>query len=267
MDLFYILLGILQGFVEWLPISSKTVLLLFSSYVLGYSLASSYTLSLALQAGTVASALSYFWRNVVRVFRERWLLRFLIISTIATGVVGVPLYMISERILRGSFELEIPTMIIGLILVIQAFISMKTRSWMGRSEKYKDPRSIGFRESLLFGVVQGIAALPGVSRSGATVTALLLLGYSLEDSMRLSFIASIVANSGALATVYLFSEGSQVLHDIQSIIAAFLVSAVVGFLTIGALLRLAARYRSYMTLAMGLITIAIALIISLHRFL
>ncbi|MEZ0289690.1 MAG: undecaprenyl-diphosphate phosphatase [Sulfolobales archaeon] len=258
MDLYYLFLGLIQGFVEWLPVSSKTVLLLFSAYVFGKSLSASYTISIALQGGTVASAAAYFRRDLLRILREIWLLRFLLIATITTGVVGVPLYLVSERILEKTSRVEIPTIVIGVILTVQAVIASRIKS-----SSVKSASSISLVESILFGIVQGVAALPGVSRSGATLALLLLLGYGLDDAMRLSFLASILANSGALATAYLFSRETlaTATHDMTILIISFTISSVVGFLTIGSLISLASRYRYKMTLAMGLATIALGVLL------
>ncbi|HWQ17631.1 MAG TPA: undecaprenyl-diphosphate phosphatase [Sulfolobales archaeon] len=261
MDLQYIILGIVQGIAEWLPISSKTALLLLSAYVFGYSLAASYDIGLALQGGTVASSTLYFWRSLARIFSEKWLLRFLLISTIVTGLIGVPLYLVARRLLEGSIDPGIPMLIIGLALIVQALLSGKT----GKNEGVgKGVREIGLRDSIIFGVFQGIASLPGVSRSGITMATLLYLGYRVDDALRLSFIASIPANLGALATVALFDRETINIISPGGVIQALAISALVGYISIGVLLKLASKYRSMFTLAMGILTIIIGLAITIR---
>ncbi len=261
MDLQYIILGIVQGVTEWLPISSKTVLLLLSAYVFGYSLAASYDIGLALQGGTVASSTMYFWRSLVRVFRDKWLLRFLLISTIVTGLVGVPLYLAARKLLEGSIDPGIPMLIIGLALIAQALLSRKPSKISNTSKRASE---IGLRDSIIFGVFQGIASLPGISRSGITITALLYLGYRVDDALRLSFIASIPASLGALATVAVLDRETITIISPGGVIQALAISALVGYISIGILLKLASKYRSMFTLAMGIFTIIIGLAITIQ---
>ncbi len=244
-------LGLLQGITEWLPISSKTVVLLASAYIYGYTLATSYNLGLSLQGGTVAAAATYFWRDLARVFRDRWILWFLVISTIFTGVVGVPIYILSRKLLEEFLNPGLLMIIVGFLLILQVLISRRTRGYGKTMER------IGLRDSIVFGCVQGLAAMPGVSRSGVTIVALLYLGYRLESAMRLSFIASIPANLGATAVVYLLDREALYIAPTQDIAVAFIATATVGMATIGLLLRLAARYRVKLTAGMGILALII----------
>ncbi len=257
-DLQCVILGIAQGIAEWLPISSKTMLLLISAYVFGYSLTISYDIGLALQGGTVVSSASYFWRSLVRVFSERWLLRFLVVSTIVTGAVGIPLYLVARKLLEGTLDPGIPTTILGAALVAQAALS---RRLGGAGKKIKTASDVGLRDSIIFGLFQGVASLPGVSRSGITVAALLYLGYRVEDALRLSFIASILANLGALATVSILYRDVFTTASLGGMIQALVVSAIVGYISIGILIKLASRYRYTFTLIMGIFTVSLGLAI------
>ncbi|MEN2999201.1 MAG: undecaprenyl-diphosphate phosphatase [Acidilobaceae archaeon] len=238
-----LLLGILQGAFEWLPVSSKTVLLLATA-LLGYPLSHSYSLSLALQAGTVVSALAYFWRELPQLLSDGKVVRFLLISTALTAVVGIPLYLLARELL-SVLGLAAPTLAIGLALIIQGLLR---RGGGGREE-------VSERDSLLFGIAQGLAVLPGVSRSGITVTLLLYLRFSPSRALKLSFLASIPANSGALLMT-LVLEGVS-LGELPSLLPALLVSAMVGYLTMSALLELARRRGRELALAMGIVTLAL----------
>ena len=262
MDLFYAFLGLLQGVAEWLPISSKTVILLASVYLLGSSVATAYDIGLSLQAGTVAAAALYFRREIPRVFREKWLLKFLVVSTLATGLVGVPIYLLVRGALETTGGIGVPAIVIGLLLVAQAILYPRRAVYRG-----KIAREISFRDSFLFGIAQGLAAAPGISRSGITITVLLYLGYRLEDAMRLSFLASVIANTGALGVVYLFHREELGIVSRSDLLTAFIVSAVVGVLFIRLLLSLASRYREKLTLSIGLLAILIGSATLIHDFL
>ncbi len=259
MDPWHILLGVVQGVVEWIPVSSKTILMLISAYVIGYSLSESYSIGLGLQGGIIVSAATYFWRTLVSALWNRKILMFLIISTIFTGIIGVPIYILSRKALEETMNPGIPTLVIGVLLLLQAFIAKRT--W-GRN--LKSINDINLRDSVLFGLAQGLAALPGVSRSGATVTTLLYLGYELSDAMKLSFLASVIANAGATFTVYLFDR-KIFTQDIlgTDALVVFLVSALVGFLSIRFLIDLAKKHRIKMIFGIAIITIILGLIITI----
>jgi Uncharacterized bacitracin resistance protein len=143
--------------------------------------------------------------------------------------------------------------LVGFLLILQVLISRRT--------KYRDygktMERIGLGDSIVFGCVQGLAAMPGVSRSGVTIVALLYLGYRLESAMRLSFIASIPTNLGATAVVYLLDREALYRAPTHDIAVAFIVTATVGMATIGLLLRLAARYRVKLTAGMGILALII----------
>ncbi len=261
MDPWHILLGVVQGIVEWIPVSSKTVLMLISAYILGYSLSESYSIGLALQGGTIVSAALYFWRTLISALWNRRLLMFLIVSTLFTGLVGVPIYILSRKALEEFFNPGIPTIVIGLLLLIQAFLARRTQT-----KSLKDINSINLRDSILFGIVQGLAALPGVSRSGATVTTLLYLGYELSSALRLSFLASILANAGATFAVYLLDRRVFTQTNLGSdALLVFLASAITGFFAIGFLIDLARRYRIKMIYGMAIITLILGAVFTLAK--
>ncbi|MCS7106625.1 MAG: undecaprenyl-diphosphate phosphatase [Acidilobaceae archaeon] len=236
-----LLLGVLQGVFEWLPVSSKTVLLLTAA-LLGYPLSSSYSLSLALQAGTVLSALAYYWRELPELLSDSKVIRFLLISTTVTAAVGTPLYLLAREMLSG-LGLSISTIAIGAALLAQGIF----RREGGEREEVRH------RDSLLFGVAQGLAVLPGISRSGITVTLLLYLSFSPARALKLSFLASIPANLGALLVTLLFEGVAW--GEVESLLPALLVSAAVGLATMGALIELARRRGRELTLAMGAVTL------------
>ncbi|MGC9148888.1 MAG: undecaprenyl-diphosphate phosphatase [Sulfolobales archaeon] len=261
MDPWHIMLGVVQGVVEWIPVSSKTVLMLISAYVLGYSLSESYSIGLALQGGTIVSAATYFWKTLISALWNKRILMFLIVSTLFTGLIGVPTYLFSRKALEESFNPGLPTIAIGLLLLTQALLAERAQT-----KNLKGIEAINLRDSILFGIVQGLAALPGVSRSGATVTLLLYLGYELSDAMRLSFLASILANAGATFAVYLLDRRvfTQVVLG-SDILLVFLASAITGFFAISFLIDLARKYRIKMIYGMAIITILLGVLITLTK--
>lgn len=95
-----IIIGIVQGISEWLPISSKTQVLLTSHFLLGLDVAIAYSFGLFMEMGSIGSAVIYFRKDIANVFKDRKLLFYLVIVTIITGIVGVPLYIVSDKLLQ-----------------------------------------------------------------------------------------------------------------------------------------------------------------------
>lgn len=248
-----LVLGVLQGIFEWLPISSKTVVMLYSYFVMELPIEVSYAIGLGVQGGAVFAASIYFRRELFYMlsFRDRGrLAMFLAVATAVTGLVGVLLYILYLHILK-AVGIGIITIVIGFLLLIQARLHKMVK---GRS---KTIANISLYESIIFGAVQGLAAAPGISRSGTTTVLLLFLGYSVEDSLKLSFLASIPVNIGATFLTFLIGKQYAVSFDISAILIPLLVSAVISFAVISLLIDMAKRYRYRLATALGITTLII----------
>ncbi|MDT7903333.1 MAG: undecaprenyl-diphosphate phosphatase [Caldivirga sp.] len=258
-------LGIVQGISEWLPISSKTQIMITSIYALHLTFNQAYALGLFLEVGTVLAALIYFRREVWGILKalvlrgsayDYMMLKYVIIITVLTGLVGVPLYLTVAESVRG-IGIGLPMIILGLILIADALLIYISRL---RYVPRKRLNELKTWELVLIGAVQGIAALPGVSRSGVTVSTMLLLGLNPEDSFRLSFISMIPAAVGASIVPALFTR--HLFHTLISdvnmnvILVSIVVAALVSLVLIDALLRFA-RSRHIILLTATLGTLAI----------
>ncbi|WP_016732418.1 undecaprenyl-diphosphate phosphatase [Saccharolobus islandicus] len=246
----YILIGVILGIVqeisEWIPISSKTQVLIVSSSLLGLSFSVAYSFGLFMEIGTIAAAIIYFRREIsgllkalVRMSSRRedyLLLKFLVIVTIITGLMGVPLYLfvISLPILG------LPMTVLGVVLLTDGIIIYLSRkNYISR----KGLHDLRLRDIIIVGIAQGLAALPGVSRSGITTSALILLGVKPEEAFKLSFISLIPAALGAIGVTVLFSkhEVSQAVHSVSlsGLLISIVVATFVSIFFINALLRFA----------------------------
>ncbi|ACR41416.1 undecaprenyl-diphosphate phosphatase [Saccharolobus islandicus] len=241
-----VILGIVQGISEWIPISSKTQVLIVSLSLLGLSFSVAYSFGLFMEIGTIAAAIIYFRREIsgllkalVRMSSRRedyLLLKFLVIVTIITGLMGVPLYLfvISLPILG------LPMTVLGVVLLIDGIIIYLSRkNYIPR----KGLHDLRLRDIIIVGIAQGLAALPGVSRSGITTSALILLGVKPEEAFKLSFISLIPAALGAIGVTVLFSkhEVSQAVHSVSlsGLLISIVVATFVSIFFINALLRFA----------------------------
>ena len=258
-------LGIVQGVSEWLPISSKTLVIIASTFLFGLGIKEAYALGLFLEAGTFIAALYYFRREAWGVLRAlvgrgdaegRLLLKFLVVVTALTAVVGVGIYVTALSSISGPV-VGVPMVVLGCILIGDGLVVRFAR---GRTLPSKGLSDLALRDMVIIGVVQGIAALPGVSRSGVTVSAMLLLGINARDSFRLSFLALKPASVGAAGGSVVFSGvdiGAAVSTIVNPVILlAIAVSVVIGVAFIRLLLRAAGSQRiALLAFALGVLAI------------
>lgn len=262
-EFFAIILGLVQGTSEWLPISSKTQILFASTILFSLPLAVAYAFGLFMEIGSVGSALVYFRRDIRLVFKDRKLLRYLIVVTAFTGMVGAPLYYLADKVLSTSpYNIGIPMVLLGLVLIGTGLYIRYSRA--------KPRLTVGLEEMrlknyVLVGIAQGIAALPGVSRSGMTVSTMLLMGVKPEQAFRLSYLAYIPASLGAFFVTLILSR-SQVDTAIQvieptGILIAIATSALIGIVVISYLLRFAKKTRIYVIdFVLGTIALVLGII-------
>lgn len=260
-----ILLGLVQGISEWLPVSSKTQIIIVSNYLYGFPFQQAYAFGLFLEAGTFVAALVYFRAEALKVLgaivgrggeEGRMLLKYLVVVTIITALLGILIYKIISETVTGPV-LGVPMVLLGMILIGDGVLIYFAR---GRQLPRKNLKDLTLRDLLLIGFAQGIAALPGVSRSGATVSAMLLLGVTPRESFRLSFIALIPASIGASLVTLVFSK-VQISSAINAItppvlVLAILVTVLVGLVLIRVLLRIASNPRiTVLVVALGILAI------------
>jgi undecaprenyl-diphosphatase len=247
-----VLLGAIQGVSEWLPISSKTQVIVASTYLFGLTFEQGYALGLFLELGTFIAATIYFRRQVFGVLKvlvgrgdqeDRILLKFLVIATAVTAVLGVIIYKVVSNSVTGP-ALGIPMIILGCVLIGDGILITLAH---GRHGPTRDLSDLKNREIVIIGVAQGIAAFPGVSRSGATVSTMLLMGVKPEDSFKLSFLALIPASIGATGVTMLLSKASvsSVIDSLTLpvVLLSILTTVVIGVVLIRALLRAAGNKR------------------------
>jgi len=270
-----VLAGVVQGIVEWLPVSSKTMITLIFAAA-GYSFGTAYVLGLLANMGSFLAALWYFRRDLAGALggaRRPFVgtpgartLRYLILATAATGVVGVPIYELVKHALTAATGTA-AMLAIGVLLLGTSIVNAR-RERLTRTAQEGALDAPGPVVSLIVGACQGLAALPGVSRSAMTVTPLLLRGYSANAALRFSFLLDVPALLGAGIVPLIVEHGTArpLAHVGATTVAALLaVSAVVSFATIDTVLRATLRLRSsVITLVIGVLTIASAFVFRLR---
>ena len=269
-----VIIGIIQGISYWLPISSKTQIIVSSSYLFKLSFQQAYSFGLFMEVGTVIAAAAYFRKELIEMVQvllgskneaHRKLLIYVLVVTLITGIVGAPLYFVADSL--SGVALGVPMLIIGLVLVGDALVIRHSRK---RQEKGMNLRKLGdltHRDYLLIGIAQGIAALPGVSRSGMTTSAMLLTNVEPDEAFRLSFLAGIFASIGAFGLTLVSKHSrSNVAAAVAAIglpglAVALAASTVVSLFLIDFLVKVAGKSKIvYLTSALGLIAIASGLL-------
>jgi undecaprenyl-diphosphatase len=261
-----IVVGIVQGVAEWLPISSKTQVLLASTVLFGLPLAVAYAFGLFMEIGSVLSALIYFRKDVfwVLILKDQRLLTYLLVVTSVTAVIAVPIYLVMLKLLESSYNVGAPMIVLGTVLIANGLYIRRSRI----NPKIGGLEQMKMKHYIAVGVAQGIAAFPGVSRSGITTSTMLLMGVKPDVAFRLSFLAYIPAAVGAFMVTVLLSRGevnSAIASvDLTGVMIAITTAAVTGLLVISYLMRVAKNNKVYLiNLALGAIAIVIGLITAL----
>jgi undecaprenyl-diphosphatase len=242
-----VLLGAIQGLTEFLPVSSSAHLILARAFF-GWEMPAEAGLAfdVALHIGTLAAIVLFFRVEIIRMVMtipsllsktddpDVRMARAIAIGTIPVVIVGVLFNDVIEQVLRTP-AVAAAALATGAVLMLAA-------ERLG--ERHRDERSISWRDALLIGCAQSAALIPGMSRSGSTITMGMFLGVRRDAAARFTFLLAIPAMLAAAA-----KEGIEVMKiDLPAGSATVfavgtIVSAVVGYLTIKYFLRFLATHR------------------------
>ncbi len=226
-----VILGIVQGLGEFLPISSSAHLVLVP-WFFGW-VYHGLTFDVALHLGTLLAVVVYFWRDWLKLINdglrghktvEGRLFWYLVIATIPGALFGYFLEEQAETVFREP-------VVIALMLIIMGIILYFVDVYKPRRRNIKD---MVLSDSIWIGLSQALAIIPGVSRSGVTITMARYLGLSRETAARFSFLLSTPIIFGA----GLLQSRNLTLGDLNvAFITGIIVSALVGFFAIKLLLK------------------------------
>ena len=253
-----IILGIIQGLTEFLPISSTGHLTVVGKLLnlISAETPEHWTAFIAvIQLGTLLAVVVYFWNDLIDIvkefFQDNFFQRkkfveqtlnsqmgwYIIIASVPVAIVGLGF----KKIIEGALTKNL-FVIAGSLIVLALILALAERVGKFRRET----RDLKWYDAFLMGIAQCFALIPGSSRSGTTITAGLFLGLTRETAARFSFLMSIpaVAASGLLE----FKESLKYLnmHGTINLIAATIASAIVGYLSIEFLLRYLKKNSTYL---------------------
>ena len=221
------LLAFVQSMTEFLPVSSSGHLFLISVCGLTHQ---GLAMDVALHMGTLLAVLIYFFHDIWQmvIFKNMRLALLLVCATLPIVLVGLCLGPFLENIVRIPVAVAICSIIFGILL------------WLvdGKSKTTKTIQTINFKDAFIIGCSQIIALIPGVSRSGITMTAARALGIKREDSAHFSMLLSIPTIFGAMVyVIYKNAQGNMVLPSIVDLQMGIALSACLGVLAIAFLMK------------------------------
>lgn len=279
-----ILMGILQGLTEFLPVSSSGHLALFKN-IFNINTETGLLFDTMLHLGTLVAVCIVYWKDVKNLFTAAFQLLFdiiynfrtwigsrknggqvkyrrlinsaykkfvvlILITTIPTGIMGVAF---SSLIEKASQTLLVP----GIFLVITAILLLISDT---RPSGHKKVKKTTYGNAVAIGVAQGFATFPGLSRSGTTITACLMLGFDRAYAVKYSFLASLPAIVGAnILELRHFDASTLANAHLAYYFIGMIIAGVVGYICIKLMIRIVRsnkfQYFAYYCAAVGIIAI------------
>ncbi len=244
-----ILLGIIQGLTEFLPISSSGHLVIVP-FLFGWNIPvdQAFVFDVLVQLGTLLAVIIYFWRDLVEIvvcfFRDLLARRpfasqsarmgwYLILATIPAGLLGITVKNVVEAAFSSPVAAAFFLFLTALFLLLAERVGRRSRSL----------ESLNWRDALWIGVAQAIAIFPGVSRSGSTISGGMSRHFDRPSAARFSFLMAVpvMLAAGLLASLDLL-DVPNLSQFLPIIIAGFVTSAIVGYLAIRWLLAYLVRH-------------------------
>lgn len=257
-----IILGVIQGLTEWLPISSTGHLRLVEHFL---GLKVPVLFDVILHIGTLIVVLLFFRRDIRNILSAFMRLDFVtehgktvplvIVGTVPTALIGL---VFGERIAE-FFQSVLP--------IAVAFILCGIMLYSAKAGKEKT-ENISYLTAIIIGVAQGVSIIPGISRSGATIAVALLLGIKREKAFKFSFLLSIPAILGALGLTVStqFDELASAGLDWFEILAGATVAMFVGYFALKLLWKILAKKKFHVFAFYCWMLSAVLIVLSLNGF-
>ena len=239
-----LILGVIQGITEWLPISSSGHLVLLQQL---FGLGASVAFDALLHLATLLVIAIVFWKDILAiiksVFSLKWdentkLLLFIIIATIPTAIIGILFKDWLTALFTNLLLLGVFFIVNGIILFITRFAKDKNKE-------------LNWWQSIIIGVAQGISIIPSISRSGATVSTGLFFGIRKEKLIKFSFLIAIPAIIGA----FIVESKDLIFESTGALVLGSLAALVVGYFSLRLIIRIIEKgkwhYFAYYCLILG----------------
>ncbi len=263
MNIFYaLLLGIIEGLTEFIPVSSTAHMLIVQRIFNIPSDAGMFAFLVLVQLGPLAALLVYFWKDywsLIKAFfakpfstQENKMAWYIIIATIPAGIAGVLL----KDVVQGLFQNPLME---AAIRLFTAAVLLFIAEWLGKRARGLD--SMTWLDSLIIGLFQVLAVFPGASRSGSTIPGGMLRNFDRPSATRFAFLmaAPIMLAAGGYESLSIIK--SHILHTIIAPLAiGFIVAAIIGWLSIQWLINYVGKHSLYVFAAYCAVVAALCLI-------
>ena len=244
-----LILGVLQGIAEFLPISSSGHLVIMQS-ALGIQQPGN-EFEIVVHLGTLASIIVVFFKDIKNILfsmiknENHNLIYFIMIGTFPSIIVGLGFKNQIRALFEDVFSVGIALIFTGIFLFFSRFFNVKDKQ-------------LSTSKAVVIGLFQSIAIIPGISRSGMTITSALLLGLNSNDAAKFSFLLAIPAITGA-GIITMIDAGNQILIRTDAAMIGFISSFIVGVLSLKWLLKILEKgdfyYFGIYCLLLGLVVV------------
>tara|TARA_A100001037_G_scaffold218364_1_gene196233 strand:- start:7855 stop:8661 length:807 start_codon:yes stop_codon:yes gene_type:complete len=205
-----VILGTIQGISEWLPLSSEGLVTASGIIFFDNTASHSFSMSLVMHFGSGIAALVYFRKDIKLILRDFLIApkvqskeaTFLLYSTLTSGIIAIPLMLIMENLVTSGFfqnTSEFSMLIIGISMIGTGCVLRYSNK--SSNNFHRDP---SMREGIITGIAQGLSVIPGISRSGITISTMVIRGFDHNQALKLSFIMCIPVTiaSGVYALIF-----------------------------------------------------------------
>ncbi len=245
-----LILGIVEGISEFLPISS-TAHLILASYLLKLSQADEFqkTFEIVIQLGAILAVVVLYWKSLL--VRKDVMMR-IVVAFIPTAIIGFLLEKIIRNILLESLQTVLWSLFLGGIILV-----VFEKLYSPRTSDVEDMGKISYKQAFIVGLCQALAVIPGVSRSGATIVGGMALGISRKAIIDFTFVLA-VPTMLAATLLEIVKHHSEISFDQSGLLAiGFVVSFIVA---LGVIKWLLTYIRKHTFIAFGVYRILVALV-------
>ncbi len=224
-----LLLGIIQGITEFLPISSDGHLVLAEAFF-GLQFETLKGFDVVLHAGTLLSMVIYFRADLIKLFTQnRRLLGYIVLATVPAVIAGLTLEDWIDKTFRD------PTMVLFMLLIMAAWYLLAEE--VARRKNLKNS-PFTLLNTFVIGLAQATALIQGISRSGSTIATGLMFGLKREEVARFSFLLGMPAIAGAVVFKgWHITQGVEVLPQTSAVVVGFFASLIAGYLAVAFLMK------------------------------
>ncbi len=222
-----IVLGIVEGITEFLPISSTGHLIL-TSKLFGIADADfTKSFEIAIQFGAILAVVALYWGKI---WSNKELWKKVLVAFLPTAILGFLLYKVLKDYLLSNAVIVVWALFLGgvILIVFEIWYAKKNQS---RGSDH-GTENISYKKSFLIGIFQSLAIIPGVSRAGATIVGGMMMGISREAIVEFSFLLAVPTMAAATAYDLYKNAGSFSFNELHLLVLGFIISFIVAIISI-----------------------------------